>query len=196
MYWANKIYLVDLELTSGVREEVVEERREEVFVAPPAPAPPPPAPVVVPVQSPPAQVEIVDTTVVRAVSPARTTRSSRSHSTSATSHAPVIVEARPREVSGDIAVGPLALVEAPHHHHHHHHRHGSGSQIRSEIRHLERELARRRGEGRELVQAERLPSGELVLYQEEVEKIETPSRGVRIEKDKKGRMSISVPKQR
>jgi hypothetical protein len=35
-----------------------------------------------------------------------------------------------------------------------------------------------------------------VLYEEKIEKIEEPSRGVRIEKDKKGRMSISVPKYR
>lgn len=69
--------------------------------------------------------------------------------------------------------------------------------IRSEIRDLEREIARReRRDGRELVHAERLPTGELVLYQEEVERVEQPSRGTRIEKDKKGRMSISVPKYR
>ncbi|CAK7198051.1 hypothetical protein SEUCBS139899_000709 [Sporothrix eucalyptigena] len=50
--------------------------------------------------------------------------------------------------------------------------------------------------GRELVRAERLSTGELVLYQEEVERIEEPRYGVRIEKDKKGRMAISVPKYR
>ena len=50
--------------------------------------------------------------------------------------------------------------------------------------------------GRELVRAERLSTGELVLYQEEVERIEEPRNGVRIEKDKKGRMAISVPKYR
>lgn len=170
-------------------EEFVEERRQEVFVSPPA--------VVVPADPP--QLEVVDTTVIRRRSPSRSSR--RSHSTSATSHIPVIVDARPREVSNEIAVGPLALVEPSHHHHHHsHHRGGSTSErsIRSEIRDLERELARREryGGGGELVRAERLPTGELVLYEEEVEKVELPSRGVRIEKDKKGRMSISVPRNR
>ncbi|KAJ8105840.1 hypothetical protein ONZ43_g7263 [Nemania bipapillata] len=49
---------------------------------------------------------------------------------------------------------------------------------------------------RDLVRTERLPTGELVVYEEEIERIEEPRRGVRIEKDKKGRMSISVPKYR
>lgn len=46
------------------------------------------------------------------------------------------------------------------------------------------------------MRAERLSDGQLVIYEERVEKIEEPRRGVRIEKDKKGRMSISVPKYR
>lgn len=67
-----------------------------------------------------------------------------------------------------------------------HHRHHSHSRHRSHSHSTEREL----------VSAERLPTGELVLYEEQVERIEEPRRGVRIEKDKKGRMSISVPKYR
>ncbi|EFX05751.1 hypothetical protein CMQ_3820 [Grosmannia clavigera kw1407] len=47
-------------------------------------------------------------------------------------------------------------------HHHHHHR------------------------DRELVRTERLSTGELVVYEDEVERIVEPHRGVRIEKDKKG----------
>ena len=47
---------------------------------------------------------------------------------------------------------------------------------------------------RDYVNAERLPSGELVLFEETVERVEEPNRGVRVEKDKRGRMSISVPK--
>lgn len=50
--------------------------------------------------------------------------------------------------------------------------------------------------GREMVRAERLSTGELVLYQEQVERVEEPRNGVRIEKDRKGRMAISVPKYR
>jgi hypothetical protein len=56
--------------------------------------------------------------------------------------------------------------------------------------------SRSRSQGGELVRAERLSTGELVLFEEKVEKIEEPRRGVRIEKDKKGKMSISVPKYR
>ncbi|KAL1895424.1 hypothetical protein Sste5346_005230 [Sporothrix stenoceras] len=40
--------------------------------------------------------------------------------------------------------------------------------------------------GRDLVRAERLSTGELVLYEEKVERVEEPRYGVRIEKDKKG----------
>lgn len=80
----------------------------------------------------------------------------------------------------------------------------SGREIREEIRSLERELAHRPKGGqiiqssgnREIVRAERLPNGELVVYEEEVEKVISGPKPPRIEKDKKGRMSISVPKYR
>jgi hypothetical protein len=176
---------------------VVEERTTEVITVPAAP-PPPPAPPSVPE---PAPVEIVKETVVREVSPVR---SHRSYSTSTTSRTPLVVEAIPREISEEIPVGPLALITSDrrrdrdiraeiarleaerelirrerHHHHHHSHSHSHSHSPH-----------------RELVRAERLSSGELVLYEEKIEKIEEPRRGVRIEKDKKGRMSISVPKYR
>lgn len=44
------------------------------------------------------------------------------------------------------------------------------------------------------MRAERLSTGELVLLEETIERVEEPSRGVRIEKDRRGRMSISVPR--
>lgn len=182
--------------------EIVQERRTEVFALPPPPVPAPlPLPPLAPAPPPP-EVVVEKTTVVRDVSPVR---SHRSYSTSTTSRTPYIVEARPREVrevSEEVAVGPLALV-APRREddialeierlkleqklirrerHHSHHRHHSHSHSHSPHR--------------ELVRAERLGTGELVLYEEKVEKIEEPRRGVRIEKDKKGRMSISVPKNR
>ncbi len=140
-------------------------------------------------------VEVVNTTsIYRDLSPPR------SVSTSTTSRSPLVVDAWPRETSAEIPVGPLALVQADHHRHHHHHRSQSRDRraIRAEIRELELELhgRRERRSDRELVAAERLSNGELVLYEEKVEKIEEPRRGVRIEKDKKGRMSISVPKYR
>ncbi|KAI1416441.1 hypothetical protein F5Y13DRAFT_117529 [Hypoxylon sp. FL1857] len=191
---------------------VIEERREEVFTIPPPPAPAPPpvihtAAPVAPAQAP---VEVVKETFIRETSPTRSTRSARSHRSHSTSttRTPVVIEARePREYSDEVAVGPLALIgdrrrtekeikmeiarleaerdllrpERRHHHHHHSH-----SRHRSHSHSTEREL----------VAAERLPTGELVLYEEQVERIEEPRRGVRIEKDKKGRMSISVPKYR
>ncbi|KAI0839690.1 hypothetical protein F5Y06DRAFT_12681 [Hypoxylon sp. FL0890] len=193
---------------------VIEERKEEIFtIPPPLPAPAPPPIIHTAAPQAPAQqapVEVVKETFIRETSPTRSTRSTRSrrsHSTS-TTRTPVVIEARePREYSDEIAVGPLALVgdrrrtdrdikmeiarleaerdllRPDRHHHHHHHSH---SRHRSHSHSTEREL----------VAAERLPTGELVLYEEQVEKIEEPRRGVRIEKDKKGRMSISVPKYR
>ncbi|KAI0399794.1 hypothetical protein F4802DRAFT_537283 [Xylaria palmicola] len=179
---------VDAELTAArsVPGAVVEERREEVFTIPP----PPPPPVLV--RPPPGPVEVVKEMVVREISPSRsstgyTTTTGPSTTSYATSRTPVVIEAGgPREmvgVSDGALVGPLALVgdrrgELQHHHHYHagHTHHHSHSR------------------DRDLVRAERLPTGELVLYEEEIERIEEPRRGVRIEKDKKGRMSISVPK--
>ncbi|KAI0129682.1 hypothetical protein BJ170DRAFT_283845 [Xylariales sp. AK1849] len=100
---------------------------------------------------------------------------------------PYIIEAERREISEEIPVGPLALVAD---------RRRDDRAIKAEIARLEaeRELIRRdrrhhhhsHSPGGELVRAERLSSGELVLYEEQVEKIEEPRRGVRIEKDKKG----------
>ncbi|KAH8887592.1 hypothetical protein GQ53DRAFT_827005 [Thozetella sp. PMI_491] len=191
-YKKSELELVAARSSAG---DIVEEREvfeREVVVSAPAPPPPPPVvipvappmPVMTPAIPPPPPVEVVNTTtVVRELSPAR----SYTTSTSAT---PVVVDARPREISDEIPVGPLALVTAERH------RSRDRSDIRSEIRHLERELARRehRHHDRDIVKAERLSTGELVLYEEKVEEVIEPRRGVRIEKDKKGRMSISVPK--
>ncbi|KAK4224203.1 hypothetical protein QBC38DRAFT_511925 [Podospora fimiseda] len=113
-------------------------------------------------------------------------------------HGAVIVEARPREVM--TTSGPLALVEERRVVE----RRGSrdSDDLRSEIRTLERQLARKERHERsrsrgDLVRAHRLSTGELVLFEEEIETIEEPSRGgVRIERDKRGRMSISVPRNR
>ncbi|KAI8945734.1 hypothetical protein F4801DRAFT_111883 [Xylaria longipes] len=173
---------VDSELTAARSSAgaLVEERREEVFtIPPPAPptlirAPPPPTLIRAP---PPPPVEVVKETMVREISPSRSSYTTTSYGTSRT---PVVIEAGPREVSDNTLVGPLALVgDRRVDHHYHHGRHGHSH-----------------SRDRDLVRAERLPTGELVLYEEEIERIEEPRRGVRIEKDKKGRMSISVPKYR
>ncbi|KAI1099225.1 hypothetical protein F4804DRAFT_92054 [Jackrogersella minutella] len=200
---------LELAAARSVPGGVIEERREEVFTIPPPPPPVIHTPVIhtpvmhtaAPVAPSPPPVEVVKETYIRDLSPARSSRSHRSHSTS-TTRTPVIIE--PREYSEEVPVGPLALFndrrrsdrdikmeiarleaerdlmksERRHHHHHSHSRHRSHST------------------NRELVSAERLPTGELVLYEEQVERIEEPRRGVRLEKDKKGRMSISVPKYR
>jgi hypothetical protein len=160
---------------------VIEERREEVFTIPP-PAPP----TTIVRAPPPPPVEFVKETMVREISPVRSLTSaytSTGYTTTSgyTSRAPVVVDAAPRELSDEMVVGPLALVGdrrgGDYHHHHLSHSHSHSRD-------------------REVVRAERLPTGELVLYEEEIERIEEPRRGVRIEKDKKGRMSISVPKHR
>jgi len=144
-----------------------------------APPAPPPAPT----------VEFVRTPTVREVSPARsytttsydsttsydTTITSTSSGTT-TTVTPVIVDAHHHHTAG----GEIVLAERPHHHHSH---------SRSRSRHA-------RHGSRDIVRAERLSTGELVLYEEQIERVEEPSRGVRIEKDRKGRMSISVPKYR
>ncbi|KAI1419117.1 hypothetical protein F5Y12DRAFT_303371 [Xylaria sp. FL1777] len=165
----------DAEIASArsIPGALVEERREEFFAIPPPPPPVQPTLIRAP---PPPPVEVVKETMVREVSPVRS-YASASYTTSRT---PVVVDAGPREVSDNVLVGPLALVGDRRSDHHHHHGHYSHSHSRD----------------RDLVRAERLPTGELVLYEEEVERIEEPRRGVRIEKDKKGRMSISVPKYR
>jgi hypothetical protein len=231
-------------------DEIIEERierRTEVYEsAPPLPMPVPAASQIIPSGTGPVIIDaipphhhhhpdVVKTTVVRDVSPARYTTTSYdtydTYDTTTTSYdtytsgsgPPAIIigsrsRSRSREVSGRVPVGPVALA-GERHHRHHHARHGSyeTDELRSEIRHLEKQLARRegsrsrhrhshshsrhrslsRGGGGELVRAERLSTGELVLYEEEFERIEEPSRaGPRIEKDKRGRLSISVPRYR
>lgn len=137
---------------------------------------------------------------------------------------PIIFDAGPREEStfiekkrevyeqsAPIPVGPLALVAPPERS-----RAKDERAIRAEIKALEAEkeaLKAERRADREMRKADRLRRGgrvsetDLVLYDsdryettgQEVtlvrrERIVEPEGGVRIEKDKKGRMSISVPK--
>ncbi|RYP45970.1 hypothetical protein DL768_007752 [Monosporascus sp. mg162] len=203
----------ELEVAAARSSHVVEDRREEVFTIPPrAPAvpvvttaPPPPPPVGYPVAVAPAPAPAVPVAeyVVRDSSPSRSSRTtrhrrSRSISTTTTSTS----TSYPWDVSSQATVaGPVMLVDD---------RHRTDRDIKMEIAQLEAERdllkrERRRHRSRhhrsrsrhhrsrsrstargELVRAERLPTGELVLYEEEVERIEEPRRGVRIEKDKKG----------
>ncbi|KAL0933879.1 uncharacterized protein CTRU02_210678 [Colletotrichum truncatum] len=151
-----------------------------VAAPPPAPAPAPaPAPIIVdaPAPPPPAPVEeiVEKKTVIREVSPAR----SYTTTTTSTSATPVLYERR--EISDEVPIGPLAVADRRRS------RSRSRKDIRSEIRALEAELhGRRRGQSRDVVRAEQLPDGAMVLFEEKVERVEEPRRGVRIEKDKKG----------
>ncbi|KAJ4287437.1 hypothetical protein N0V88_007710 [Collariella sp. IMI 366227] len=164
-------------------EERIEHRTEIYEGAAALAAPTPTAP------SPP--VDVVKTTVIRDVSPARshatsfydtaTTASYDTYTTSSTA-TPLIVDAHPRHAR----FRPTAPET---------------DELRYEIRALEKQLARRErsrhsrhshsrhrslSRGGEMVRAERLSTGELVLYEEEVEQIQEPTRaGTRIEKDKR-----------
>jgi hypothetical protein len=191
-------YRVEEAEMSGGRSEasgtVFEERRQEVFAIPPPPVP----------------LEIIqDTKIVENRSPSP----ARSHY----SHGPLIVnESRPREEStfierrketeyversDEIPVGPLALAITSDRS-----RSKDERAIRAEIKALEAEKEALRAErkaSKEVRRAERIrregrESGDLVLYEErmEVKREREPEGGVRIEKDRKGRMSISVPKYR
>ncbi|KAF9880449.1 hypothetical protein CkaCkLH20_02403 [Colletotrichum karsti] len=154
-----------------------------VVIAPPsapptvysAPPPPAPAPVVVEAPPPPPPVEEVveRRTVIREVSPAR------SYTTTTSGTTGTVYERR--EISEEIPIGPMAVAERRRS------RSRSRKNIRSEIKALEAELhSRKHGHSRDLVHAEQMPDGAVVLYEEKVEKVEEPRRGVRIEKDKKG----------
>jgi hypothetical protein len=197
---------------SGGRSEAgtIIEERHEIFTIPPPPPPPPQQ-----------NVDFVKETKIvetRSVSPARSHYHQHHHSN------PVILDAGPREEStfverkrevyersDPISVGPLALalpVERR--------RVTDERSIRAEIKALEAEKEALKAEkraDREMRRADRLrregraSEGELVLYdrdswsdrEEEVrivrkEKVVEEDGGVRIEKDRKGRMAISVPK--
>jgi hypothetical protein len=193
---------------SGGRSEagtIIEERRQEVFTIPPPPAAP---------------VEIIrDMKIVETHHDHSPARSYHHHHDGA-----VVIDARPHEEttfietkkeyierSDQIPVGPLALAIQPERY-----RPKDERAIRAEIKALEAEKEALRAEKRaerELRKADRIRRGgrasetDLVLYEtdryeipeEEYtlvrrERFEEPEGGVRIEKDKKGRMSISVPK--
>lgn len=133
-------------------------------------------------------VEYTTTTrVVRDVSPARTVSSYTTgtsydtyttDSTYTQQQQPYVMNAQPQYAQNQqMALVPVttAVVDKRHRSRSRHHRHSSSH-------------------SRDVVTAERLPNGELVLFEETVERIEEPNRGVRLEKDKRGRMAISVPK--
>lgn len=173
---------------------VIEERIEKVITPP---TPPPAAQ---------KTVEIVtDTRYVETRSPSPTPSRHRRHHSSHYHSNPIIVEAGPPRGEVDYSeeiVGPVALVRPSHSPHSH------DRAVRAEIAILEAEREQRRldrehyhrsyhsahASESDLVLYERAgavyePLEEVTLVRREREPVE-----VRIEKDKKGRMSISVPK--
>ena len=209
---------------SGGRSEagtVVEEHRTEVFTVP---APPPPPPGWIPPPPPGNLEVVTDTKITeihRSPSPARSHHGHHHHHHDGPI---IIDAVRPREVSDvvetrrtdiyersdPIPVGPLALAIPERH------RSRDERAVRAEIKALEAEKEALRAEkraDREMRKADRIrrgaraSEGELVLYDRETidrpgeevtivrrERVSEPEGGVRIEKDKKGRMAISVPK--
>ncbi|KAM0322490.1 hypothetical protein ACHAPQ_009005 [Fusarium lateritium] len=117
-----------------------------------------------------------------------------------------------REVSPSRSSTTMTSWDSYHRDSYHHHHHQpeelvvrarsqsrSGRDIRKEIKALERELTHRprgRSTSNEVVRAERLPDGQLIIREERLEKVVEHRKPPRIEKDKKGRMAISVPKYR
>ncbi|KAH8784094.1 hypothetical protein F5882DRAFT_428622 [Hyaloscypha sp. PMI_1271] len=200
---------IEIKMSGGRSEAgtVIEERRQEVFTIPPPP---------------PGNFEVIKDTKITEIhrdhSPARSHHHHHHHDGA------VILDAHPREEStfvetkrewvehsDPIPVGPLALAIQPDRY-----RPKDERAIRAEIKALEAEKEALRAEKRaerEFRKADRIRRGgrasetDLVLYEtdryeapeEEYmvvrrERIEEPEGGVRIEKDRKGKMSISVPK--
>ncbi|KAF7561640.1 hypothetical protein G7046_g2506 [Stylonectria norvegica] len=155
---------------------------------PPFATKPPPTPVIIDARPEPPIEFYEEDEYYREVSPARSTTTTSSWDTRSHHR-----RRHRREKSAPIAVGPMALVERSRSRS----KSRGGRELRAEIRALERELAHRPRGGppeREIVRAERLPDGQLVIYEEQVENVVEHHKPPRIEKDKKGRMSISVPK--
>ncbi|KEZ42205.1 hypothetical protein SAPIO_CDS6280 [Scedosporium apiospermum] len=168
----------------------------------PTPAPAPaPGPVIIDVHPRPTtpvvihqpEVEVIKETVVRDHSPSRcstytstTTCPSASESTITLPtvyerrrrhSGPLVIRSRSksrsrsrlgRDIRSEIRALEAELYARDHHHHRRHHRHRSSSI------------------GGELVRVDRLGDGQVVMFEEKVERVDEGYRGPRIEKDKKG----------
>lgn len=119
-------------------------------------------------------------------------RSHISHGRSRSVGPPVIVDAPgPVEIIGRSHAGPLVVIGDR--------RSKDDRVIRAEIKALEAEREALRAEQKaqlELERADRIRRGDLVVYEERdiVRREREPDGGVEIKKDKKGRMSIVVPR--
>ena len=190
---------------------------------PPAPAAPVYTPVYEPAPEHVAMAPTTDYTSIkiRDVSPTRNYTTSAFSTVPVTSTELVRTRSRSRpsavivDAGGPVvdyreesSVGPLAVVAVNDRHRHRKrhsrsHSHGDGALYARIHDHHDRHDHRYYYEeddyygrpSRELVRTERLSNGDVILYEEDIE-VEVPRHGVRIEKDKKGRMAISVPKYR
>ncbi|KAM3505607.1 hypothetical protein MY11210_007895 [Beauveria gryllotalpidicola] len=162
------------------QEVIISPPPQPIYIQAPAPAPAPAPPIIVdahPRTSGHGSVEVVDKTVIR--------------------------EDYPRYLRGDhesdtLVVGPLVRARSRS-------RSRARSDIRAEIRALEREYegqrrhhhrhhSRDRDEDEyDIVRTERLEDGQLVVYEERVDRITSHPKPARIEKDKKGRITLSLP---
>lgn len=198
--------------------EIIEERREErhtphhdevkqEVIITPAPAPPPPQPIYIqapappmpvpipaPAPPPPAPVSNVPMIVdAHPRSPGRATVEVVDKT--------VIREDYPRYLRGDyeedtLVVGPLVRTRSRS-------RSRARSDIRAEIRALEREYEgsrrhrhhhhHRDEEEYDIIRTERSEDGQLVVYEERVDRITSHPKPARLEKDKKGRITLSLP---
>ncbi|KAJ6786086.1 hypothetical protein PWT90_05974 [Aphanocladium album] len=194
----------------SITGEIIEERREEhhsahhddikqeviitpapppqpIYIqapAPPAPAPAPPAPqsyapVIVdahPRSPGRANIEITDKTVIREDYP----RYIKGDYEDETLVVGPVVRARSRSRSrarSDIRAEIRALerqYEGSRRHHHHHHHHRDEDEY-------------------DIIRTERMEDGQLVVYEERVDRITTHPKPARLEKDKKGRITLSLP---
>jgi hypothetical protein len=163
---------------SGGRSEggtVIEERREEIIREGP--------------QYGHGEVFEKTTFERRGLSPGR---SHISHGRSRSVGPPIIVDAQgPVEIIDRSHAGPLVLIGDR--------RSKDDRVIRAEIKALEAEREALRAEQKaqlELERADRIRRGDLVVYEERetVRREREPDGGVEIKKDKKGRMSIIVPR--
>ncbi|KAJ3472578.1 hypothetical protein NLG97_g10875 [Lecanicillium saksenae] len=191
--------------------EIIEERREEhhsphhddikqeVIITPAPPpqpiyiqAPAPPAPVPAPAPPPPrSEAPVIIDAHPRSPSRGNIEITDRT----------VIREDYPRYLKGDyeedtLVVGPLVRARSRS-------RSRARSDIRAEIRALEREYEgsrrhhhhhhHRDEEEYDIIRTERMEDGQLVVYEERVDRITTHPKPARLEKDKKGRITLSLP---
>ncbi|EGX93000.1 hypothetical protein CCM_04372 [Cordyceps militaris CM01] len=194
----------------GIIEERREERhrphhdeiKQEVIITPPPPpqpiyiqAPTPPAPVYTYAPAPPAPAPASSAPIIIDAHP----RSPR-RATVEVVDKTVIRDDYPRYLKGDyeeetLVVGPLVRARSRS-------RSRARGDIRAEIRALEREYEgsqrhhhhhHRDEDEWDIIRTERVEDGQLVVYEERVDRISSHPKPARLEKDKKGRITLSLP---